>query len=198
MSLENVKTLADTIRAEIGKAIIGQTDTVDLMLVALFSGGHILLEGVPGTAKTFLAQVFSHVTKMDFGRIQFTPDLMPGDLLGTNLFSFQTNDKRRSSRLCKSAKSQLTARPSRSASALWSSPRKIRLNSKGHILCPRRSLTALSLSMFWIIPRAMKRLKLSAATGRAQVRLSRKIWASKPLSRARILTRRLTRRTTVA
>lgn len=92
MSLETVKTLADTIRAEIGKAIIGQTDTVDLMLVALFSGGHILLEGVPGTAKTFLAQVFSHVTKMDFGRIQFTPDLMPGDLLGTNLFSFQTNE----------------------------------------------------------------------------------------------------------
>lgn len=92
MSLETVKTLADTIRAEISKAIIGQTDTVDLMLVALFSGGHILLEGVPGTAKTFLAQVFSHVTKMDFGRIQFTPDLMPGDLLGTNLFSFQTNE----------------------------------------------------------------------------------------------------------
>lgn len=92
MSLDTVKTLADKIRAEIGKAIIGQTDTVDLMLVALFSGGHILLEGVPGTAKTFLAQVFSHVTKMDFGRIQFTPDLMPGDLLGTNLFSFQTNE----------------------------------------------------------------------------------------------------------
>ena len=90
--LNSVKTLADNIRAEIGKAIIGQQDTVDLMLVALFSGGHILLEGVPGTAKTFLAQVFSHVMKMDFGRIQFTPDLMPGDLLGTNLFSFQTNE----------------------------------------------------------------------------------------------------------
>ena len=90
--LNSVKTLADNIRAEIGKAIIGQQDTVDLMLAALFSGGHILLEGVPGTAKTFLAQVFSHVMKMDFGRIQFTPDLMPGDLLGTNLFSFQTNE----------------------------------------------------------------------------------------------------------
>ena len=91
MSLDNVKMMADTIRAEVGKAIIGQTNTVDLMLVALFSGGHILLEGVPGTAKTFLAQVFSHVMEMDFGRVQFTPDLMPGDLLGTNLFSFQTN-----------------------------------------------------------------------------------------------------------
>jgi len=61
------------------------------MLTALLSRGHILLEGVPGTAKTFLAQVFAHVTKLDFGRIQFTPDLLPGDLLGTNLFSFQTN-----------------------------------------------------------------------------------------------------------
>ncbi len=92
MSLANIKPMADAIRAEVGKAIIGQTDTIDLMLVALFSGGHILLEGVPGTAKTFLAQVFSHVMKMEFGRVQFTPDLMPGDLLGTNLFSFQTNE----------------------------------------------------------------------------------------------------------
>ncbi len=92
MKIENVGALADIIRSEVGKAIIGQHDTIDLMLTALFSGGHILLEGVPGTAKTFLAQVFAHVTQMDFGRIQFTPDLMPGDLLGTNLFSFQSNE----------------------------------------------------------------------------------------------------------
>jgi len=92
MSIASVGELAETVRAEVGKAIIGQKDTIDLMLVAMLSGGHILLEGVPGTAKTFLAQVFAHATKMDFGRIQFTPDLMPGDLLGTNLFSFQTNE----------------------------------------------------------------------------------------------------------
>ena len=91
-ALANIKTLADSIRNEVGKVIIGQTDTIDLMLTALLSRGHILLEGVPGTAKTFLAQVFAHVTKLDFGRIQFTPDLLPGDLLGTNLFSFQTNE----------------------------------------------------------------------------------------------------------
>jgi len=90
--LSEVQTLADNIRAEVAKVIIGQTDTVDLLLTALLSRGHILLEGVPGTAKTFLAQVFAHVTKLDFGRIQFTPDLLPGDLLGTNLFSFQTNE----------------------------------------------------------------------------------------------------------
>jgi len=92
MSIDNVQVMADKIRSEVGKAIIGQAGTVDMMLIALLSGGHILLEGVPGTAKTFLAQTFAKVTNFEFGRIQFTPDLMPGDLLGTNLFSFQTHE----------------------------------------------------------------------------------------------------------
>jgi len=92
MNLAPIEALASNLRTEIGKAIIGQQDTVDLLLVAMLSRGHILLEGVPGTAKTFLAQVFAHLIKAEFGRIQFTPDLLPGDLLGTNLFSFQTNE----------------------------------------------------------------------------------------------------------
>lgn len=91
LNLDAVESLASKLRTEIGKAIIGQDDTIDLMLVALLSGGHILLEGVPGTAKTFLAQAFSYAMKLDFGRIQFTPDLLPGDLIGTNLFNFQTS-----------------------------------------------------------------------------------------------------------
>ncbi len=91
MNLDPIQTLASNLRTEIGKAIIGQHDTIDLLLVAMLSRGHVLLEGVPGTAKTFLAQVFAHLIKADFGRIQFTPDLLPGDLIGTNLFSFQTN-----------------------------------------------------------------------------------------------------------
>lgn len=91
MTVNDVQDLAETIRGEVGKAIIGQEDTVHILLVALFAGGHVLLEGVPGTAKTFLSQIFSHVNKLKFGRIQFTPDLMPGDLLGTNLFNFETN-----------------------------------------------------------------------------------------------------------
>lgn len=92
LDLTAVEDLASNLRTEIGKAIIGQADTIDLMLVSLLSGGHILLEGVPGTAKTFLAQAFSYAMKLDFGRIQFTPDLLPGDLIGTNLFNFQTSE----------------------------------------------------------------------------------------------------------
>lgn len=92
VKLEAVESLAEKLRTEISKAIIGQKETVDLMLVSLLSGGHVLLEGVPGTAKTFLAQVYSHAMKLDFGRIQFTPDLLPGDLIGTNLFNFQTSE----------------------------------------------------------------------------------------------------------
>jgi len=91
MQISEVKSLADSLRAQIGKAIVGQADTIDLMLTALFCGGHILLEGPPGTAKTLLAQSFSAAVNLDFGRIQFTPDLMPGDIVGTNLFNFQTS-----------------------------------------------------------------------------------------------------------
>jgi MoxR-like ATPase len=87
----DVRALADRIRAEMAKAVVGQTGTVDLMLTALFAGGHILLEGPPGTAKTFIAQCFARSLNLSFGRIQFTPDLMPGDILGANLFNFQAS-----------------------------------------------------------------------------------------------------------
>ena len=91
MTLDEVRTLADAIRGEVAKAVIGQDATVDHLLIALFAGGHVLLEGPPGTAKTFLAQSFATALGLDFGRIQFTPDLMPGDILGSNLFNFQTS-----------------------------------------------------------------------------------------------------------
>ncbi len=92
MDTNAIQALADKIRSEVAKAVIGQADTVDLMLTALFSSGHILLEGPPGTAKTLLTQCFAAAIDLDFGRIQFTPDLMPGDVIGTNLFNFQTNE----------------------------------------------------------------------------------------------------------
>ncbi len=91
MNVADVKGLADKVRAEIGKAIVGQQDTVDLLLTALFARGHVLLEGPPGVAKTYLAQSFARTLGLDFGRIQFTPDLMPADIIGSNVFNFQTS-----------------------------------------------------------------------------------------------------------
>ena len=91
MNVAEVKALADDIRREIGKAVIGQETAVNLLLTALFAGGHVLLEGPPGTAKTLLAQTFAASLGLDYGRIQFTPDLMPGDIIGANLFNFQTS-----------------------------------------------------------------------------------------------------------
>jgi MoxR-like ATPase len=91
VNVSDVKDIAERMRREIAKGVIGQLDTVELMLTALLAGGHVLLEGPPGTAKTFLAQCFARSLDLQFGRIQFTPDLMPGDIIGSNLFNFQTS-----------------------------------------------------------------------------------------------------------
>jgi MoxR-like ATPase len=91
VNVDEVKALAQAIRAEIGKAVVGQEDTISLMLTALLAKGHVLLEGPPGVAKTFLAQCFARTLHLGFGRIQFTPDLMPADITGTNIFNFQTS-----------------------------------------------------------------------------------------------------------
>jgi MoxR-like ATPase len=91
MDLEAIQALHQGVKEQIGKIVVGQDDTVALMLVSLLARGHIILEGVPGTAKTLLAQCFGATLSLEFGRIQFTPDLMPGDVIGTNLFNFQTN-----------------------------------------------------------------------------------------------------------
>jgi MoxR-like ATPase len=91
MDIQYVASVTGTIKNEIRKVIIGQDESVDLLLTSLMCGGHVLLEGVPGTGKTFMVQAFASCLNLQFGRIQFTPDMMPGDVLGTNLFDFSTN-----------------------------------------------------------------------------------------------------------
>jgi MoxR-like ATPase len=75
----------EALRHEIGKVIVGQEDIVDHVLISLFSGGHVLLEGVPGLGKTLLVRTLSSAFSLEFRRIQFTPDLMPADIIGTNI-----------------------------------------------------------------------------------------------------------------
>ena len=82
------------VRAEIGKVIVGQQDVVDGVLTCLFVGGHTLLEGVPGLGKTLLVRTIAEVLDLHFARIQFTPDLMPSDILGTNIISESVEGKR--------------------------------------------------------------------------------------------------------
>lgn len=76
----------EKLKEEIGKVIVGQHQLIDLLLIGLLSDGHILIEGVPGVAKTLMAKLMARLTDTGFSRIQFTPDLMPGDVLGTSIF----------------------------------------------------------------------------------------------------------------
>ena len=86
-----IRDLAARLREQVHRVVVGQDHAIDLLLVALLCEGHVLFEGVPGVAKTLLARTFASGLSLQFGRVQFTPDLMPGDIIGTNLFNFQTN-----------------------------------------------------------------------------------------------------------
>lgn len=92
IDLSGLKNGADRIRAEIGKIIVGQQDVVDLLIIALLSDGHVLIEGVPGVAKTLTAKLTAKTLSVGFSRIQFTPDLMPSDIIGSSIFNIKTQE----------------------------------------------------------------------------------------------------------
>jgi len=92
MGPEDIRAAVEKLRAQLHRVVVGQDNVVSLLLIALLSEGHVLIEGVPGTAKALLAQAFAKSMSLEFRRIQFTPDLMPGDVIGTNLFNFQTGE----------------------------------------------------------------------------------------------------------
>ncbi len=147
MHVNEVKTIAGRIRAEVARAVVGQDDAVDLLLTALFAGGHVLLEGPPGTAKTLLAQSFARAVGMDYGRIQFTPDLMPGDIIGSNLFNFQTSSftLTRGPIFCELLLAdEINRTPPKTQAALLEAmqERQITIDGEAHALSPRFTVVA--------------------------------------------------------
>lgn len=87
-----VKDIAEKIKIELKKVIVEQEELIEYSLISLISGGHVLLEGVPGLAKTLMVKALAKTLSLDFKRIQFTPDLMPADITGTKIFNMQTRE----------------------------------------------------------------------------------------------------------
>lgn len=92
VDLTDLQNSVAAIKAELAKIIVGQSEMIELLITAILSDGHVLIEGVPGVAKTLTAKLIAKTMDTDFSRIQFTPDLMPSDVLGTSLYNFKTSE----------------------------------------------------------------------------------------------------------
>lgn len=92
VDLNDLKQAVNNIKTEVGKIIVGQEDMIELLIAAILADGHVLIEGVPGVAKTLTAKLLSRTMSVDFSRIQFTPDLMPSDIIGTNVYNLKLSD----------------------------------------------------------------------------------------------------------
>jgi MoxR-like ATPase len=92
LDIQQINDTIDRIKSEIGQVVVGQEKAIELLLTAILANGHILLEGVPGVAKTLTAKLIAKTIDVGFSRIQFTPDLMPSDVMGTNVFNPKTTE----------------------------------------------------------------------------------------------------------
>ncbi|WP_036155797.1 AAA family ATPase [Maribacter forsetii] len=92
IDLSKLQESVAKVKSELGKVIIGQQDMIELLIVSILANGHSLIEGVPGVAKTVTAKLLAKTMNVDFSRIQFTPDLMPSDILGTSIFNVKTSE----------------------------------------------------------------------------------------------------------
>ncbi len=92
VGLERMRFSVTEVKRELGKVIVGQSHMIDLLLASLFTGGHVLIEGVPGIAKTLTAKLLAQTINLGFSRIQFTPDLMPTDVTGTSIFNVKQSE----------------------------------------------------------------------------------------------------------
>ncbi|MCK8522873.1 MoxR family ATPase [Aquimarina sp. D1M17] len=92
IDLKNLQQSVQTIKDELAKVIVGQQDMIELLIISILANGHSLIEGVPGVAKTVTAKLLAKTMNVDFSRIQFTPDLMPSDILGTSIFNVKTSE----------------------------------------------------------------------------------------------------------
>jgi len=92
IDLKNLQEAVNKIRTELGKVIIGQHNMLEMLIISILTDGHSLIEGVPGVAKTLTAKLLAKTLAVDFSRIQFTPDLMPSDILGTSVFNVKTSE----------------------------------------------------------------------------------------------------------
>ncbi|MRT16072.1 MoxR family ATPase [Vitellibacter sp. q18] len=92
IDLKNLQEAVEKIKAELGKVIVGQHEMLEMLIISILTDGHSLIEGVPGVAKTLTAKLLAKTLAVDFSRIQFTPDLMPSDILGTSIFNVKTSE----------------------------------------------------------------------------------------------------------
>lgn len=174
---QEVGTLRDRVQAEAATCVVGMSEAVDQIFMTLLAGGHALLEGVPGVAKTTLSKAFAHILGLQFQRIQFTPDLMPSDITGTSILDRKINEfvLRKGPVFCQVLLAdEINRAPAKTQAALleamqegqvtlegesmalpspsWFWPPRIPWNRKGYIACLRPSSTAFWYGWKWGTP----------------------------------------------